>query len=429
MPSGVSSSKDYEIQSLEIISSGGQTIDVRNIFTQLQIYQDIFSSVMHGNILINDGMDIFNNFYFCGNEYIRIVIDKPSLDEPIKKTFRVYKATDRKKTGNSGQGYILHFCSDEMILSNSMLVSKAYKNATAADIVRDVLVNELKINQNKLASFDPTSGIYDFIVPNYRPLEAIQWAVARSYDESGKSCYFFFENTRGYNFQSLQTLYKRPIYKKVKYEIKNAEEPDPAVNKDSADNLKIVNDFDLLTSISNGSFASKLLTVDIFSQNFVEYSYSAQKAESEQKLLNPNKPINVLENKNQENALTAFNSCFTTYALINDTKSEKENTINKWLMPRALHMSLVNHFRIKLTLPGDTAMNAGDIVELDFPKFKAADESGKEFDEYRSGKYLVAAVNHKFFEDTFLSIVELCSDSFAEQLPAAIDLTKMIEVT
>ena len=93
--------------------------------------------------------------------------------------------------------------------------------------------------------------------------------------------------------------------------------------------------------------------------------------------------INGLKEKTGDYLLNSFDSYFTTYAQINDTKSEKDNSVDKWLMPRALHMSLLNAFKFKATLPGDTSLNVGDVVNFEFPKFVAPDQSGKEPDEYR----------------------------------------------
>lgn len=423
---GVLSSKDYELKVLELISSTGQTVDIRKIFAELQIFQDIYSSVMTGNILVSDAKDLFNNFSFCGNEYIRISIDKPSQNFPIEKIFRIYKATDRMPAKGSSQSqyYVLHFCSEEMVLSNSIKVSKAYQSQTASDIIWDVLTNHLKVDQSRLNSFEGTSGTFDFVVPWYRPFEIIQWAVSRSYDLNPKFCYFFFENSSGFCFQSLQTLYAQTAYKKIKYDIKNIDNPDTATNKDSIDKFRILNDFDVLTSVSNGSYASRLLAVDVFSQTFKQYNYSL--ADAENVLLNKNKQINGAKNASGNTAFDSFDSYLTTYVEINDTKSERENSLDKWMMPRALHLSALNSFRFQAILPGDIGLKAGDIVEFDFPKFVAPDESGKETDEYRSGKYLVTAVNHKFREDIFESIVEFSSDSFARPLPAAKDLTKIL---
>ena len=86
---GVNNSKNYDIKALELINSGGQTVDIRKTFFELEVYQDLFASCMTGRVLVNDGNDVFGNFYFCGNEYIRISIDNPSLKKPMEKTFRI----------------------------------------------------------------------------------------------------------------------------------------------------------------------------------------------------------------------------------------------------------------------------------------------------------------------------------------------------
>lgn len=124
---GVTGSKNFDVKVLEIINSGGQTVDLRKIYIELQLFQDIYSSVMSGSIIVQDGHDIFSNFYFCGNEYLKLSIDKPSLGKPIEKIFRIYKTGSRKPASDSGQTFVLYFCSEELVFSNQKRVSKAYK--------------------------------------------------------------------------------------------------------------------------------------------------------------------------------------------------------------------------------------------------------------------------------------------------------------
>jgi hypothetical protein len=414
---GVYNSKDYKIVNLELINSGGQTIDLRNIFVEMQIFQDIYSSVMNGNILIQDGNDTFANFYMCGNEYLKVKIDKPGLNRPLERLFRIYKTTDRRPSTDSGQVYLLHFCSDEMLSSESLNVSKAYKSTKIKDVVSDILLKELNVDPQRIASLEDTSGSFDLIIPGYRPFEAIQWATARGYDQK-KFCYFFFENKNGFNLMSLQTMIKQKPYKKLKYELKNTQS-DPALNKDSIDNFNIINDFDMLTSVSNGSFSSRLLSIDIFSQKFENIDYNLLTAEAQGNLINKFKPVNTFKNSKNETLFNSPYALFRTYLSINDTASEKSNDIKFWMQPRAMHMSLLNHFRIQITVPGDIEMKAGDIVDYEFPMFESAKSSGKALDKARTGRYLVASINHKFNGDTFESIVELASDSFSEALPEA----------
>jgi len=414
---GMFGSKDYDIQSLDLINSGGQTLDLRRIFVEMQIYQDLYSSVMNGTILINDGNDVFGNFYLCGNEYLKVKIDKPGLGRPLERMFRIYKASDRNPSTDSGQSYLLHFCSDEMISSQQILVSKSYKSTKIKDVVSDILVNELKVDAKRIASLENTSGSFDFIIPNYRPFEAIQWSAARGYDQN-KFCYFFFENKNGFNLTSLQTLIRQKPYKTLKYEIKNSDR-DPANNKDSIDNLTILNDFDMLNSITNGSFSSRLLSIDLFNQSFLYHNYGITTAEGAGNLINKFKPVNSFKNSKDKTLFESPDSFFRTNLAINDTASEKSNDIKHWLLPRAMHMSIINNFRIQVIVPGDIELKAGDIVNYEFPMFESANQAGKKLDKKRTGKYLVTSVNHKFSEDVFESIVELASDSFAEAIPGA----------
>jgi hypothetical protein len=354
-----------------------------------------------------------------GNEYIKVSIDKPGLGRPLQRIFRIFKASQRAPSTDSGQTYTLHFCSDEMISSQQILVSKSYKSAKIRDVVSDILLKELGTEPSRIASLEQTSGNFDFIIPNYRPFEAIQWAAARGYDQK-KFCYFFFENKNGFNLTSLQTLIKQKPYKTLKYELKNNER-DPANNKDSIDNLDILNDFDMLNSIPNGAFASRMLMIDLFNQSYNFADYDLTSAESQQNLINKFKPVNSFKNSKNQTLFESKESFFRTYLAINDTASEKSNDIKNWLLPRAMHMIILNHFRIRVTLPGDIEMKAGDVVNYEFPMFESANKEGKKLDKKRTGKYLVAAVNHKFSNDIFETIAELVSDSYAEEVPGAKD--------
>lgn len=412
-------SKDYELKSLELVNSGGQTIDLRKIFVELQIFQDLYSSVMSGNITITDGNDTFSSFYFVGNEYLKISIDKPGLGRPLERMFRIYKSSDRRVSNDSGQMYILHFCSDELISSSQILVSKAYKSTKIKDVVYDILSKELSVDNSRIFKLEETSGNFDLLIPNYRPFEAIQWATNRGYDQK-KFCYFFFENKNGFNLASLQTLIKQKPYKTLRYELKNVDR-DPANNKDSIDNFEILNDFDMINSITNGSFASRMLGVDIINQDFTVYDYDLKQAETQKNLLNKFVPVNSFKNSKNETLFDAKNSFFRTYIDFKGTATEKSSDIKNWMLPRGMHMIMLNHFRIRIIIPGDIELKVGDVVEYEFPMFETAEQSGKKLDKHRSGKYLVASVNHKFREDVFESIVELVSDSFSDQVPLAKD--------
>lgn len=415
--------KDFEFKALELISSSGITHGLQKVLIELQIFQSIFDSTMTGHILINDANDLFSTFNLCGNEYLKISIDKPGLNLPFERIFRITQATQRNPINDSSQIYMLHFCSDELVSSKSLLVSKAYKSSKIKEIVFDILTKELNVDPNRISKLEETSGVFDIIIPNFTPFEAIQWAVSRAYDQN-KFCYLFFENKNGFVMSSLQSMIKQEPYKTLKYEIKNSPTEgniaaDPSDNKDSIDNLRIKNDFDVITSMTNGAFASRLLSIDMFHQNYEYFDYSVQVAEAKGNLINKYKPFNDLRNSKGESPFEAFGAFYRTNLAINDTISERNNDIRYWLQPRALHLSLLHNFQIEIDIPGDIELKAGDVVNYQFPKFSSASTGGKELDKQRTGKYLVAAICHKFREQSFESTALLTSDSFSEPLPIA----------
>ena len=154
-------------------------------------------------------------------------------------------------------------------------------------------------------------------------------------------------------------------------------------------------------------------------RSYVYQDYNLTNAETAGNLLNKFKPVNSFKNSKNQTLFESGDSFFRTNLAINDTQSEKSNDIKYWLLPRAMHMTMLNNFKIRVTLPGDIELKAGDVVEYEFPMFESANKAGKKLDKKRTGKYLVTSVNHKFSEDVFESVIELSSDSFAEQLPGA----------
>src|ERR1700674_4616492 len=138
-PTGMIASSDYKLTTLSIINSTGDRVDVKPILLSLDLYEDIFSPCMTGNMTLGDGADIISSYQLHGNEYVILSIDKPSLNKPIIKTFRIYKIANRRMDETALQNYTIHFCSEELLLSTQTLLSHSYKGTKISDMVLDIL--------------------------------------------------------------------------------------------------------------------------------------------------------------------------------------------------------------------------------------------------------------------------------------------------
>jgi hypothetical protein len=415
---GITKASDYAINKLQIITSGGNTIDIKDIVVETSIYQDIFSTVLSGQILVTDGHDMIARMAFCGNEYLRMSIDKPTLENPIERIFRIYKVSHREpNVGNdNAQNYILNFCSEELILSLSMLVSKSYKQQTYSSMVTDICQNILKIPDFDSSKIETTLGNYSIIIPSLRPFEAINFLASRSYG-SGKNCFFFFETFDGYQFSSLQNLYSGDTHAEYVFDNKRLDS-EPANDLNAINTLSALQDYDLITMIGSGAFAARLLTVDFVNQKQKTIDYGIDDKQNKNMLLNKYMPINDYTDRNNNALYKNFDAYYRTVTTFGEN-------IDLYMLDRAQQMAMLNNSRLKYNIPGDVILKAGSIIKIKYPIFEYTDTKEKTYNDYKSTKFLVTAVRHIFTINGYTTQVELSQDSYDKGIPASVAPQKL----
>lgn len=418
MREGLLSSQDYTVKVLDIVCSDGTFINIRLLAVEINLFEDIFSPYMSGNILVGEAVDLMALYKFNGTEFIIMELDKPGLNMPIKKVFRIYKISNRK-IGVTLQNYIIHFCSEEAILSIQKLVSKSYKGMLVSDMIKDLLENKLKTNKSKIATIEKTSGVFNYIIPRMNPFEAIEWLSSRAYSSNGK-LYLFYENRNGYNFISYETLINAPTYQK--YYQRPKVNVNPVQNINSVTFLQIDQDFDIIESSRYGAYASTLAVYDFVSHQMKVYSSNY----SDYKLLNSSIPINDFKNRFNETVLEATDAYFKFVPTIDADTTVNPQKQQHWVNKKAMKLAQLNTFRMVVSIPGDVLMQVGNVIEVELPK---ALPQGKktEVNVLRTGRYLVTSVHHVFFNDVMSTVMELMSDSVSGLLPAAVNNTPGIK--
>ena len=120
----------FQINKLAINSKFG-TVDLTAIFEELNIFDSVLVPCMSGNILLKDAVGLSKKLIFDGSEFIEIDIskDKEFSGTNIKKTFRIYKQSDKSNINQTTEAYVLHFVSEELIYSEQQKISQAYNGA------------------------------------------------------------------------------------------------------------------------------------------------------------------------------------------------------------------------------------------------------------------------------------------------------------
>ena len=79
MSDGVSYAGEFILEKCEIVSCGDDRVDVSKELQQLDIYEDIDSPVLQGNLVFTDNFGLVNNLPIIGQETLRLKIRTPSV--------------------------------------------------------------------------------------------------------------------------------------------------------------------------------------------------------------------------------------------------------------------------------------------------------------------------------------------------------------
>src|ERR1017187_10818049 len=412
---GLVASSDYVLNQLTIVTSSGQTIDVQNIMLELDLYEDIFAPTMSGSIRLGDAADIISSLSLHGNEFLLLNIDKPTLNKPIIKTFRIYKISNREFGTASLQNYTLWFCSEELLLSSQTTVGKSYKGIRIDQMVNDILMNKLKTDPSKVSIFTQTAGNFDLIIPRMQPFQAIEWLLPKSYNNN-QNLFLFFENRDGYNFTSFENLISLPTYQTYSRSVKTTSEPEENIN--SVNYIKVVEDFNMLKAMRSGEFSSSLLIFDVVNRRYNSFNFNATSL-ANNATLNGNLPANEMQNRLGQSVYTVNENLVKFIISKDGDPTTNPALIHQWLPQTAARLAQLQSFKVVITIPGDILIKAGAVVGLIIQKMQTQTKVAAN-DPLRTGRYLVSSVHHKFILTVSTTILELLSDIMSVALPSPI---------
>jgi hypothetical protein len=412
-------SSQYVISKLEIISKLGP-VDVTDMFEELNIFDSIFNPAMTGTILINDAIGLSNKLSFDGSEILFLDMGKTSDTARIKKSFRIYKQSSRKSLNLNSEAYVLHFVSDEFILSQQIKISQAFKD-TYANITKKILNNYLSMSDREIAMLEASDGIRSVVIPNKTPFEAIDFCAKRAINDKMSPTFLFFENKLGYNFVTTSTLLSRPAVHNINFQPKNLF--DPGGELMGAMHYEVVTQFDMNRNIKSGVYAGTFTGFDInartVANKIVDYDSLYKKSNHANKTANIGSVTNKQGFKNTEMfaskkilyPIAAFSSKIP-YVMENDPESAnlEDDTYNYLLQREAIMQNLMN-LRMKIVMPGNFDLTSGLTANLTLPVRAQKAGGADNTDHSLNGKYLIAATRHIITYQKHETVMEVVTDS------------------
>jgi len=169
--------QDYSLETLNFLTSSGQKFELKRLMIDMSYYEDLYSFTASGYVTVTDSQGFIELFQLTGNEFIEVNFGKvKNGSNNNDQLFRVYKVGGKKPAGNlNTETYTLYFCSEELLLSEQIKISKSYTGQKISTIVENILVDKLKVPSSKINNIESTTGLYDFVIPRLKPFEAISW--------------------------------------------------------------------------------------------------------------------------------------------------------------------------------------------------------------------------------------------------------------
>lgn len=420
IPDGIAKATDYSIEQLTLVGTSGTAVDLREVMRELNIFEDLFSNTMTGSLFISDTQNLINMLPIVGMEYLLVTLTKPTTPWKMQKTFRVYKIGDRKKGSNASEDYVLHFCSEESVISQSVKISKSYKGMTVSSMVKDICTTFLKIDPVKLpaSAITDTVGNFDVVIPYWTPFYAINWLSRMARTAQSPSCsYVFFEDSESYHFTPIEKLAQQdPLqdlnFLPMNFRGEKHDKSDTTIRHEAVQDYELTGAPDLLRAINTGTFASKLTMVDPLAQTITVNTVNTAVLFNQTGHLNKNTYMQLNPNRTKLPQTEQYDSFFRVAA--------DNLKVETWMLQRNAYLSGLHGFQIKVGLPGNVFLRAGQVVTLNLPAGASATREGKPMDDLFGGNYLITAIRHKVDRTKYMCILELSKDSVSVAMPTPI---------
>jgi hypothetical protein len=415
----------FYLKEVAIVTKSGDKIDIQKIFDEINIFDSLFLPVVNGTMLITDAVGLSNKLSFDGSETLLLEItkDKDSDVATYKKAFRIYKQTDRANSNQSSESYILHFVSDELMFSDQQRVTQSY-TGKYSDIVASIMFDYLQVPASQLGGIlADSSGIKKVVIPNLRPLEAIEWCSKRSVDNFSSPNYVFFQNVSGYNFVGLSELLTMPEILDVRLQAKNIDGQDKFSELSGARSYEVVAQNDSMEKTRSGINAGKFIGFDPMTRIVQTRGISFLDVYTSMKHGNKMPNVSDMKNKAGQSNMEAFDSKktlsmfgtgrkYSEYIKANDPESLTyiEPYEDLVFQRKSIFKNLMSK-RLKFVMPGNFQLSSGYNVDVKIPEL-AIKEDGVESDDLSlNGKHLIVASRHIISFDKHETIIEVASTS------------------
>lgn len=424
-------------------------IDISKDIASIDIYESIFQNTISGSIQVRESHGYPEYFPFTGEEFILLEFATDYLNElrVFSRLFRVRRIGDATFPKNEQRNYTIDLVTPEFFKSLSSRVLKKYTNVTCVSAVKDLMRNYLGVPSTKMANtnFEETSGTLSPVIPNYTPLQAINFFAMLSLTKTtpSESNFLFFETLDGFYFTSVRKLIldarqtsdnELPNFSVNANKLTGSNEISERNAYNNIIGLHQEQAFDVLMDTTTGMLRSKMLHLDFVARKWNEedsrYTETFGKTTHLDQYPVYSKNFDQSINRNVKMFIVPTNvSTANSKYVANTGDIPSAQRLYESIVLRNRQLRELQHLRTVLDVPGQPNLRAGKVVILNYPSSRALqDTTGNPSSSvvqtptpYHSGRHLVTSVRHNLTQVSlgvmeYRMHIEAVRDSFGAPL-------------
>jgi hypothetical protein len=392
----------FDISAIKLYREGwadNEKYDIRDMMFEFIIYEDIFQGTISAALTLADYANVVDNFPIVGAERIDIFFKTPTNEEEQKLSFAVAKISHRMAEQDNSDFTVetLHLVTPERMIEADYVSSRHYEG-TYTEIVKKligglVFDDDAASGKMKEVISDESLYVQQFINPYWTNIKCCEHIAKRAMGDKFEP-FLFFENLDGYNFRSVKKIVDQEPY--ATYKIENGRVASDAedYNRKFRRVLKyeMGESGDRMRQREEMGFAGSIHFLDttlvrnaLDSKNYTEMSKSPDYAKVDKFPM-----------------FSGWPNIKRGISLAREDKS------HEGFFYRKFYFGLIDNFRLKILVPGDSNLRVGQIIQLDIPD-KSVSRYQKE--QMTSGRWLIASLKHIIKREAYSVVLELVKDS------------------
>ena len=451
----------FTAEKLEVITSQGVTVDLLGSIVHVTFFEDIQSSSITGNILINDMLALSNIGPIMGQEYLRMKLrtniakGEDLITFDFTENLLVVNSLQVREEGSSGNQFLLlEFSTSELQRSQRIRINQSYVGSYS-EIFTKIMRDHL--NTKKKLYVEPSSGTKKLVFPHLSPFEAINMMKRQAVStHNSDPTFMFFEDFRGYHFRSLSSMYAQDKIQTYETSVPGSKssltfpaEHDPVSDLFSVISHEVKGVGDSVAAQRLGAYASELITYDTYTRRHKTTIYNyldnfeneihVSKGTNRSKKHFPLISETPVQDKSRMSDFPARRylsptanyvdkeNNYTTSSVLHDADGKyvyNSTRPETWIQRRQSQLHQLDHgITCVIRTNGNTNVSCGDVIEFNLPAVATAKlDENRKFDIFYRGRFLIRRIRQDFDfgSQKHESVMTIVKDSLETEL-ASVD--------